>query len=134
MELRWVREIVSLAHLTPVPSAPSVIAGAMNFRGAIVSVLGGAALLSASMPAPPEKLRQPRPGDSVILIDVDGTRAALAADRIDEVTTLVASRDSPDLLVDTRGRTVPLIDPVAVLANARALVGEAAGRRDGSGT
>src|SRR5690348_15314562 len=100
VELRWVREIVSLQHLTPVPTAPEIVEGAMNFRGSIVPVLGPSALLGANLMTPP-KPRKPRVGDSVILIDVEGTRAALAAERIDEVTTLIAARDNPDTLMDT---------------------------------
>jgi chemotaxis signal transduction protein len=133
VELRWVREIVSLGHVTPVPTAPPIIEGAMNFRGSIVSVLGPGALVGAHV-QPPEKARRPRTGDSVILIDVEGTRAAIAAERIDEVTTLIATREGPDQLVDTRGQPVGLIDPQAIVANARAQVSAAVASRAGDGS
>lgn len=122
VELRWVREIISLGALTPVPTAPPVIAGAMNFRGAIVPVVSAAAIV----PPPHDKVRPPRMGDSVVLIDVEGTRAAFAADRIDEVTTLAPSAEAEHLLMDTRGQVVPLVDPSAIVARVRREVIDAA--------
>lgn len=126
VELRWVREIISLNAITPIPTAPGLIAGAVNFRGTIVPVLAAAALLPPGS-TPPEKPRPPRMGDSVILVDVDGTRAAFAADRIDEVTTLTVTDRAGDAgLMDTRGNLVPLIDPPAIVAEARRAVVDAA--------
>jgi chemotaxis signal transduction protein len=130
LELRWVREVVTITSLTPVPTAPAAIAGALNFRGAIVPMVSGAALLSRH--APPERLRPPRVGDQAILVDVEGTRAALPADRIDEVTTLGEAVRPPglavDAVVDARGRLVPLLDPPAILGEVLARVNESAVR------
>jgi purine-binding chemotaxis protein CheW len=130
LELRWVREVVAVANITPVPTAPPAIAGAMNFRGHIVPVIGAACLYLPH--ASPEKARAPRVGDQAILVDVDGTRAAIPADRIDEVTTLAEAERQPnqvgELLLDGKGRPVPLLDPPAMLAELRERVGEAAAR------
>jgi chemotaxis signal transduction protein len=130
LELRWVREVVAVAAITPVPSAPAAIAGAMNFRGLIVPVIGPAALFLPH--ATPDKARMPRVGDQAILVDVDGTRAAVPADRIDEVTTLNEAERQPgqigELLVDGKGRLVPLLDPAAMLVELRERVAEAAAR------
>ena len=130
LELRWVREVVSVAALTPVPSAPGAIAGAMNFRGAIVPVIGPAALFATH--PPPERARLPRVGDQAILVDVEGTRAAVPADRIDEVTTLVEAAREPgrtgDAVVDAKGKAIPLLDPPAIIAEVLQRVNEAAER------
>jgi chemotaxis signal transduction protein len=129
IELRWIREIFTLGALTPVPTAPQVIAGAVNFRGAVLPVLDGTQLLLAlGLPAP-AGARPPREGDPVVLLDVGGTRAALAADRIDAVTTLVATDQG---LMDPRGAVLPILDPPSVVAAVRRVVTEAAEQTPGA--
>jgi len=93
VELRWVRDICPLPPLTPVPTAPPPIAGVVNFRGAIVPVL-------SVVPG-----RAPRSGDSLVLIDVDGVRAGLLADRIDAVKTL--AEDDDEQMLDPPGLLKP---------------------------
>jgi chemotaxis signal transduction protein len=130
LELRWVREVVSVAAITPVPTAPSAIAGTMNFRGTIVPVIGPTALFAPH--PPPDRARLPRVGDAAILVDVEGTRAAVPADRIDEVTTLMEApaelRRQGDAVVDAKGKPIPLLDPPAILAEVLWRVNEAAER------
>lgn len=109
LELRWVREIFTLAALTPVPTAPPILDGVVNFKGAIVPVLSLAVALGAAR-------RAVQPGDTLVLIDVDGTRVALGVDRIDAVTALAMRGEE---LVDDAGTTVPLVDPTALVAAAR---------------
>ncbi len=130
LELRWVREVVSMTAITPVPTAPAAIAGTMNFRGAIVPVIGPAALFAPH--PPPERARLPRAGDQAILVDVEGTRAALPADRIDEVTSLLEAPREPgqigELVIDPKGKAIPLLDPPAIIAEVLHRVNEAAER------
>ena len=113
LELRWVREIFTLGNMTTVPTAPPVIAGVVNFKGAIVPVLHAGRLLGQ-----PGK-RSPLAGDALVLIDVEGTRAALAVDRIDAVTTLQQAPGGG--LIDTDGSPVALVDPPSLIAVARGL-------------
>src|SRR5215470_7958432 len=110
LELRWVREIFTLASLTPVPTAPAVLRGVVNFKGAIVPVLDLGALVGAA--APPRPLQ---PGDTLVLVDVEGTRAALAVDRIDAVTSV--------------GESAVVADPTALVAAARQQIEGAHGAR-----
>ncbi|MFH0901042.1 MAG: chemotaxis protein CheW [Pseudomonadota bacterium] len=126
IELRWVQEIFSLVHLTPVPTAPRSIAGAVNFRGAIVPVVLAPPLLTGIGEAPQPPLRIPVPGDTIVLLDAAGIKAGLAVDRIDEVSTLDVSSRDPGFLVDKQGMEVRLLDPPALLETARIQVGEAA--------
>ena len=121
VELRWVREIFPLGPVTPVPTAPPAVAGAMNFRGMIVTVLRAALIMETEGSS-----RAPRAGDAVILLDVDGVRAALAVDHVDEVTTIHASLADHHVFEDHKGRSVRIVDAGEVLARARRLVGEAA--------
>lgn len=39
IEMKWIREVVRLTDLTPVPGAPAFIAGVINYRGEIVAVV-----------------------------------------------------------------------------------------------
>ena len=110
VELRWVREIFTLGAMTPVPTAPPEIAGVVNWKGAIVPVLAGRRLLAAA------RARGPQTGDALVLVDVHGTRAALAVDRIDAVTSLSAG---PLGLIDGHGVLVPMIDPPSLILAAR---------------
>jgi len=112
LELRWVREIFTLVSLTPVPTAPPILDGVVNFKGAIVPVLS----LRVHLGQPGR--RPPLPGDALVLLDVDGTRVALAVDRIDAVT----SQADAD-------QAVPLADPAALVAAARQQIEGARGAR-----
>jgi chemotaxis signal transduction protein len=125
VELRWVREVATLAHLTPVPTAPALVAGIVNHKGAIVPVLHVPSLLAASGGPGTRATRAPRVGDSLVVLDVDEVRAAVAADRVDAVTTL-ASGASPATLIDAHGKTVPLIEPQQMFQVARQLLAHAA--------
>ena len=110
LELRWVREVISLGFVTSVPTAPPGIAGAFNLRGHLVPVLDIAALARAGHGA------SPRQGDSALLVEIDGVGAALRVDKVEEVATLPAV-DATTVL-DGRGRAVPLIDPAALVRQA----------------
>lgn len=111
LELRWVREIFTLVAMTPVPTAPAILDGVVNFKGAIVPVLNGPALVRGET-----EHRPARPGDALVLLEVEGTRVALAVDRIDAVTTLATQGDE---LIDEYGTAVPLVDPPTLVAAAR---------------
>ena len=43
LELRWVREVVSLGFVTGVPTAPAALSGVCNLHGTILPVLDVAA-------------------------------------------------------------------------------------------
>jgi chemotaxis signal transduction protein len=108
-ELRYVREVIALGFVTTVPTAPPGIAGVFNLRGTITPVLDLGPLLGRSgHPAP-------RQGDGALLLDVDGVTAALRVDNVDEISTLATTEGG---VRDGRGRTVPLVDPRAVLRRA----------------
>jgi purine-binding chemotaxis protein CheW len=113
IELRWVREVFTLGHLTPVPRAPVPIAGVVNLRGSIMPVVDLESLLGEG--------RAPRAnrGDGAVLVQVEELRAALRVDNVDEVTTLRAREDR---LVDGAGREIALLDPPALLERAMAAV------------
>src|SRR5690348_5091834 len=49
LEMRWVREVVTLGFVTNVPSAPTALAGVCNLHGAILPVLDLSALLGGPL-------------------------------------------------------------------------------------
>jgi chemotaxis signal transduction protein len=47
VETGWLRELVALGEVTPIPGAPASVAGITTLRGSVVVVLSGAALVDA---------------------------------------------------------------------------------------
>jgi purine-binding chemotaxis protein CheW len=132
VELRWVREVITLGHVTPVPTAPSAVGGAVNVGGAVVPVLELAALREAPQPSgADESLRRPRKGDGAILVVVDGVTAAVRMSNVETVTTLRAG-ESPGMLADGRGGQVPLLDMPALIKEAHGRVAHEPGADRGA--
>ena len=112
VELGWIREVFTLGHVTPVPLAPTSIAGVVNFRGSIVSVVDLRTLAESSM----QQVAFACQGESALLIEVDRNQVALRAGTIDEVSSL-APAATPGHLTDSRGRSVALLQPETLLAS-----------------
>jgi chemotaxis signal transduction protein len=110
VQLGWIREVFTLGHVTPVPLAPTSIAGVVNFRGSIVSVVD-LRTLAVESPAPAYACQ----GESALLIEVDRNQVALRAGTIDEVSSLAPSA-VPGFLTDSRGRAVELLMAEELLA------------------
>jgi len=109
IELRWVREVSTLGHITPVPRSQEEIAGVVNFHGAIVPVLKIASL-DGDRPA--------RTGDAAVLIEVEGARAAIRIDNVHSVCTLDDAEDGLGLANPAGGDSIPLLDPPALIRDA----------------
>lgn len=109
IELRWVREVSTLGHITPVPRGPEEIAGVVNFHGAIVPVLKIPSL---------EGDRPPRTGDAAVLVEVEGARAAIRIDNVHSVSTLEDAADGIGLADPAGGDSIPLLDPPTLVRNA----------------
>jgi len=126
VELRWVREVVTLGFVTAVPTAPPALGGVCNLHGTILPVLDLMPLLE--QPAGPP----PRQGDGALVLESEGTVCALRVDQIDHVASLpMADRiSSPNLngldagggVVDSSGRPLVLLDPQRLLRRAVELV------------
>ena len=113
LELRWVREVVSLGFITHVPTAPSVVSGVCNLHGTILPVLDISALLG-EQPGPPA-----RQGDGALVIELEGLVVALRIDQVDHVASLT---ESAGAVVDASGRPLTLLDPAKLLRKATELV------------
>jgi chemotaxis signal transduction protein len=113
LELRWVREVVSLGFVTAVPTAPAAIGGVVNLHGTILPVLDVGALL-AGPPGPP-----PRQGDGALVIELDGNVCALRVDQVDHVASL---HETDGAVIDGSGRSLTLLDPGRLIRHATELV------------
>ncbi|NVB81300.1 MAG: hypothetical protein HOV81_23085 [Kofleriaceae bacterium] len=122
VELRWVREVVTLGFVTAVPTAPPALGGVCNLHGTILPVLDVAALLD--LPAGPPA----RQGDGALVIEADGIICGLRVDQVDHVATLPGLGDGTSgAVVDTAGRPLTLLEPQRLLRRATELVGTAMG-------
>ena len=123
VELRWVREVFTAGHVTPVPHAPDAVAGVVNYRGAVMPLLDLDAVLGRRSGVQPA-----RAGESALLIEVEEVTAALRVSSVVELATLKpAPGGDPELLIDSTGRQVPLVNPPELLARARQAASTAAG-------
>jgi chemotaxis signal transduction protein len=75
LPLAQVREAFDLDYLTPLPTAPPALAGLVNLRGEVVPAINLGVLLGRPG-------RQPRPGDTLLVVEVEQQRLALAVDRV----------------------------------------------------
>ena len=113
LELRWVREVVSLGFVTTVPTAPTALCGVCNLHGAILPVLDVGVLLGG---VPGQAARQ---GDSALVLEAEGMVCALRVDQVDHVASL---HEAGGEVIDATGRRLRLLDPEQLLRHALALV------------
>lgn len=116
VELRWVREVVTLGFVTAVPTAPPALGGVCNLHGTILPVLDVAALLD--MPAGPPA----RQGDGALVLEADGITCGLRVDQVDHVASLFEAEGA---VVDAMGRPLTLLDPQRLLRRALEIVSSA---------
>jgi purine-binding chemotaxis protein CheW len=128
IELRWVREVFALGHVTLVPRAPAAVTGVVNYRGAIMPVLDIGLLLRGGGDGGGARARS-HPGDGAILVEVESVLAALRIGNVDEVSTL-REGDDAGTLVDSRGRELALLDPPALIERALSAVQQGDGHGD----
>jgi chemotaxis signal transduction protein len=116
LELRWVREVVSLGFVTNVPSAPPALGGVCNLHGTILPVIDLGALLGAPL-GPPA-----RQGDGALVLETDGVVCAVRVDLVDHVASLY---ETGGAVFDGAGRSLTLLDAGQLVRRAVELVTEA---------
>jgi chemotaxis signal transduction protein len=94
IELRWVREVVSLGFVTTVPTAPPVLGGVCNLHGSIVPVLDVGVLVGGV---------------------ADGMTCALRVDQVEHVASL---HESDGEVLDATGRPLLLLDASRLVRHA----------------
>jgi purine-binding chemotaxis protein CheW len=113
IELRWVREVVSLGFVTNVPTAPPALGGVCNLHGQILPVLDVGVLLD-NLPGPPA-----RQGDGALVVEAEGQLCALRVDQVDHVASL---HETDGEVIDATGRPLVLLDPGRMIRRALELV------------
>jgi chemotaxis signal transduction protein len=119
MELRWVREVVSLGFVTSVPTAPAAIGGVCNLHGTILPVLDVGVLLGGTA-GPPA-----RQGDGALVVEAEGVVCALRVDQVDHVASLPEARGE---VIDAAGRPLGLLEPGRLIRRALELAAAVAER------
>lgn len=122
-EVDQVREILPRLPTTRIPGAPSVVAGLVNVRGTLVTVVEGWRALGQAPPVPPSSglptaAAQESPGSTIILeLGGDGDNGArkLIGFTVDEVLDMLAGGD---VALEDR-RQLPGVDPTLVRAVGR---------------
>jgi len=113
IELRWIREVVTLGFVTNVPTAPPALGGVCNLHGAILPVLDVGVLLDNVAGL------QARQGDGALVVEVDGQMCALRVDQVDHVASLHVTDGE---VIDSTGRPLLLLDPGRLIRRALELV------------
>lgn len=118
LELKYVQEVFTLGHVTPVPLAPPAIRGSANLRGQMVPVISIPSLFGLA------SYTKVLPGTTALLAHVDGATAALPVRRVIDVVSVPQSRyeaggqgSGPLIPGSFRGvaGSTPLLDIEAVL-------------------
>jgi purine-binding chemotaxis protein CheW len=109
IELRWVREVVSLGFVTTVPTAPPVLGGVCNLHGSIVPVLDVGVLVGGVAAV------LPRQGEGALVIEADGMTCALRVDQVEHVASL---HESDGEVLDATGRPLLLLDASRLVRHA----------------
>lgn len=102
-EAAAVREILAVLPATRVPGAPPSVAGVVNVRGNLVTVVDGRRALGQSAGAP---------GSSIVLLDVGRRTVGLVVDEVIDLIAVPAGE-----LADRQ--ELPGIDPAVVRAVGR---------------
>lgn len=79
------REILTVRSVTRLPGAPSWVAGLVNVRGAVLTVLDLSARLGASSA-----------GGPVVIVEVDGRRLGIRVDAVEGVERAVGVEEAVD--------------------------------------
>lgn len=113
IELRWIREVVTLGFVTNVPTASPALGGVCNLHGVILPVLDVGVLLDnvAGLPA--------RQGDGALVVEAEGQMCALRVDQVDHVASL---HETDGEVIDATGRLLMLLDPGRLIRRALELV------------
>jgi len=120
IDLGWVREVLALRELTPLPGTPAFVAGIVNVRGRVVAVLDLKAFFELPAKGLPDL-------DRVLVIGDDAVEFALLADAVHGVRMLPTAdiQAPPATLTGVRARYLAGVTAagLAVLDGAR-IVGD----------
>jgi purine-binding chemotaxis protein CheW len=80
IDLKYVREVFEVEHVTPVPGMPSTLTGVANLRGTVIPVADLRPALSLRSPATPQKF--------AIVVRHETQQIGLLVDNVPEIRTV----------------------------------------------
>jgi purine-binding chemotaxis protein CheW len=80
IDLKYVREVFEVEHVTPVPGMPSTLTGVANLRGTVIPVADLRPVLSLNTRATPQKF--------AIVVRHDTQQIGLLVDNVPEIRTV----------------------------------------------
>lgn len=118
VDIRWVREIVPVRGMTPLPNGIPPLAGVMNVRGDVVPVLDGRKVLAGAEEGGGRTVLVLVRGDEIIGLLIDAVSEIRAFDSLGKggkghAPATLQGRGcghAPDLQFSAEGDTCPLID------------------------
>jgi purine-binding chemotaxis protein CheW len=127
IETRWVREVVALRDLTPLPGAPTFVAGLVNVRGRVVSVVDLKAFFDLPAKGLPDLNRVLVMADQRmefgLLVDTVLGVASIAGDQIHAAPpTLTGVRER--YLRGLTADRLAVLDGASILGDPRIVVGQ----------
>jgi len=125
LDIACVHEVLALRHLTPLPGAPAFVAGLVNARGRIVTVLDPKVFFELPSKGLPDRNR-------VIVLADHAMECGLLVDAVTGVTDIALDRLQPplatfagvrrDYLRGLRPDGLALLDGTRILADSRIVV------------
>ena len=126
-ESSYVSEVYPLRDLTPLPCTPPFVLGIVNVRGQILSVIDLTQLLDL-------RNREPGEGAKIIILNAQGSRLGVLADRLigvrsirtDQIQTSLVTLTGlrAELLKGVHSEGLAIMDAAAIISDPRLVVNE----------
>jgi purine-binding chemotaxis protein CheW len=108
-ELKWIREIVTARKLTPMPNSTEFVAGLVNIRGEVISVIDTASLLKGA--------GSDKNWKRIIMLDTPGAPAGLAVKGVSAVQAVMPEIFQEPSSVDSTQNQEQYISGITVWNN-----------------
>lgn len=97
LDVQYVREILNIPQITPVPCTPESILGVINLRGDIISVIDIGRILGLEV----EGFKESR---KIIIVEIDTEIVGITVDSIIDVMEIEVANIQPPLLTIEKGK------------------------------
>ncbi|HVP39744.1 MAG TPA: chemotaxis protein CheW [Candidatus Saccharimonadales bacterium] len=108
VDILCVKEIIRVAHVTPVPNAPPHVRGVLNLRGQVIPVVCLRQRLGMEPGEPTSRTR-------ILVTDLPPHTLGFAVDSVTEVIRVPREQIDPPPEAGPRGRAEPYVEGVAKL-------------------
>lgn len=121
LNIKEIKEIVRLRHITPIPNTPDFVEGLTNLRGQIVTVIDLARRLATLHKGFIRYTRnQEIRAERIIVIQQNSELIGLHVDAVEQVLTL--NQEEIEHLSEGELREIGIVDGVAILEKALVLI------------